>query len=81
MQIKAVINRYTYYYKVSIVQVTTGWTKILKDGEWVNHRYETNEDEILSVAKCFDTEDSAQKFMKSKPFQRLIKLVEKGGLE
>lgn len=81
MQIEAVINRYSYYYKVAIVQITAGWTQILKDGEWVKHRYETNKDEIVSIAKYFDTEEAAQKFIKTKPFERLMKLVEKGGLE
>lgn len=77
MNIKSKINNYTYYYKIQIVCVTEGWSRILKDGEWVNHTYDTNEDVIVEIGKCFDTTSDAEVFIESKQFKSLFKVVEK----
>lgn len=58
--------------KVRIVAVVTGWTKVLKDGEWVNHTYGEDSSTIMEFGKYFDDHQSAEKFASSKPVRRIL---------
>ena len=68
--------------KISIVSFSEGFSQILKDGKWVNRseKPETFEDEILTLGKYFEDRQAAEKYMETKGFKALLKLVQKGEL-
>jgi hypothetical protein len=79
-EIKVVFKSNLYYTKVQIVLSETGWSQILKDNVWINHRFETTENVIIEIGKAFDSEKEAVKFTETKGFKQLLKLVQKRDL-
>jgi len=69
--------------QISIVAVEYGFSKTLQGNKWVNttdepQRFET---EILTLGKCFNGYDEAEKFMSTKAFKQFFAAVEKTGLK
>lgn len=68
-----------HWIKLQIITVTYGYEKILKGGEWVNSTQEPKrfEDEILTLEEYFETYKDAEKYIQTKQFKQLFKVVEK----
>lgn len=65
--------------KISIIDVQFGYSRMRKDGEWVNTTINPQrfESEILTLGKCFYNNEEAEKFMKTKPFKSLLNNLKK----
>mgnify|MGYP003440677214 CR=1 FL=1 len=66
--------------KIQILMTSEGWSKIMKNGEWVNFKFEKSEKVIVELGKYFQDNAAAEKFMQTKSFKRLLKAVEKDAL-
>lgn len=65
--------------RISIISVTYGHSRILRDGEWVNTSQEPEryEEEILTLGKFFYSQLEAEQFINKKQFKALLKNISK----
>jgi hypothetical protein len=79
MTIEAKIKTIGSYQKIVVVCLEKGFSQILIDGKFVNRTIEPEifETEILTIEKCFEFVEDAEKFMKQKFFKSLFNNIQK----
>jgi hypothetical protein len=67
------------FMKITIVSVESGFSQMLKNGQWVNTTTEPEkfESELLTFGKSFFDETECEKFMATKIFKSVFQGIKK----
>ena len=69
------INKIGYYFKIRIISIEKCTVSRIIDDVMTKIKEEDSITHILTFDKCFENSEDAQKYIESKPFQRVFKAV------